>query len=118
TLGRTVKAIGESAPHLVRWLMRKGSALKHAIRSRERRRAFGRAVAQMPNDTAPDDRGQVDPVGATAAVFLIGEDIRRQRQAAPRQYRDQTVLAKGADHAIEGHGRDVAEHRTPFQTEA
>ena len=28
------------------------------------------------------------------------------------------VLAKGADHAIEGHGRDVADHRTPFQTEA
>src|SRR5437016_10633494 len=68
--------------------MRKGSALEHAIRRGERRRAFGRAVAEMPDDTAPDDRGQIDPLSETTAVFLIGEDIRRQRQATPGQHRD------------------------------
>ena len=84
-------------------VMRKGSALEHAIRRGERRRAFGRAVAEMPEDTAPDDRGQIDPLSEATAVLLIGEDIRRQRQATPGQHCDQAVLSKGADHTIEGH---------------
>ncbi len=104
TLGRAVKAIGESAPHVVRWVMRQGRALKHAIGLGERRRAFGRAVTQMPDDTTTDDRGQVDPLGEAVAVFLIGQDIRRQWQPTPGQHSDRTVLPKGADHTIEGHG--------------
>ena len=102
TLGRAVKAIGESAPHVVRWVMRQGRALKRAIGLREGRRAFGRTVTQMPEDTTPDDRGQGDPLGETAAVLLIGQDRRRQGQPTPGQHRDQAVLAKGADHTREG----------------
>ena len=76
------------------------------------------AVAQMPEHAATDDGGQIHLVGETAAVLFIGQDIRRQRQATPGQHRDQALLAQGTDQAIEGHGRDVADHRTPFQTEA
>ena len=62
--------------------------------------------------------GRVHLVGETPAVFFIGQDIRRQRQATPGQHRDQTVLAQGTDQAIEGHGGDVADDRAPLQTEA
>jgi hypothetical protein len=31
-------------------------------------------MAQNPEDMAPDDGEQVDPLGKAAAVFLIGED--------------------------------------------
>ena len=37
--------------------MLKGRALKLAIGLREGRRTFGLAVAQVPEDTAPDDGG-------------------------------------------------------------
>src|SRR5215470_18243863 len=75
TADGAVEAIGQGAPHLVRWLMCKSSALKHTIGLREGRRAFGRTVTQMPEDTSPDDRGQVDPLGEATAVFRIGQDI-------------------------------------------
>ena len=55
--------------------MLKGSLLALAIGRGERRRALGVAVPQMPDDTATDDGGQIDPLGEAAAVFLIGQDI-------------------------------------------
>ena len=55
------------------------SALKLAIGLGEGGGTFGFAVAQMPDHPATDDGGQIDPVGETAAVFLIGQDIDRQR---------------------------------------
>jgi hypothetical protein len=48
TADGAVEAIGQGTPHLVRWLMRKGRALKRAIGLREGRGAFGRTVPQMP----------------------------------------------------------------------
>src|SRR5260370_256857 len=71
TADGAVEAIGQSASHLVRRLMRKGSALKITIRLGESRCAFGHARAQMPEDTTADDRGQRDLVGETAAVVFI-----------------------------------------------
>jgi hypothetical protein len=58
--------------------MVKGHLLELAIGRGEHRSAFGVAVPQMPEDTATDDGGQGDPVRETAAVFLIGQDIRWQ----------------------------------------
>jgi hypothetical protein len=75
TAGSTIKPIGESAPHLVRRLLLKGSALKRAVGLSESHRAFGLTVAQMPDNAATDDRGQVDAIGETAAMFFIGQDI-------------------------------------------
>ena len=118
TADRTVKAIGEGTLHLVRWLMLKDRLLKHAVRLGEGSCAFRVAVTQMPDDTAADDRGQIDPVCEATAVFLIGQDVCRQRQATLDQHRNQAVLPQRADQAIESHGRDVEDHRAPLQTEA
>jgi hypothetical protein len=98
--------------------MLKGRALKSAIGLRERRAAFGRTVTQMPDHTPPDDGGQVDPLGETAAVLFVGQDIERQRQATPHQHRDQVVLPQGTEQAIEGHRGDMADGCRPFQAEA
>src|SRR5262245_37640156 len=75
----TVKAIGQDTSHLVRGLMCQGRTLKHAVGLGERRRALGVAIPQVPDNTALDDAGQVDPLGEATAVFLIRQDIRGQR---------------------------------------
>ena len=113
-----VKAIGQDTSHLVRRLTRASRTLKHAIRLSECCGTFGLAVAQVPEDTAPDDTGQVDPFGEATAVFLIGQDIRGQQQVTPGQHGDQAVLTQGTDQAREGHGRDMADGGTPCQAEA
>ena len=51
-------------------------------------------------------------------MLFIRQEIDRQRQPTPGQHRDQAVLAKGADHTIEGHGGDVTDHGAQLQTEA
>jgi hypothetical protein len=118
TADGTVKAIGESPPDLVRWLMRKGNALKLAVGLGKSHRAFGGTVAQVPDDPATDDGGQIDALSETLAMLFIGQDIDRQRQATHDQSRDEAVLSQGTNQAIEGHGRDMADGRTPLQTEA
>jgi hypothetical protein len=76
TADDTVKAVSEGTLHLVRWLMVKGHLLELAIGRGERRSALGVTVTQMPDDTAADDGGQINPLGEATAVFLIGQDIR------------------------------------------
>src|SRR5215510_1549514 len=115
---RTVKAIGEGAFDLVRWLMRKACLLKHAVRLGEGSRALRVAVTQMPDHTAPDDSWQIDSLGETRAMLFIGQDIGRQRQMTVAQHVHQAVLSQGTDQAIEGQRRDMANGGTPFQTEA
>src|SRR5262245_7287223 len=118
TADRTVKAVGERPLYPVRGLMRKGRLLELAIGRGERRGTFGVAVPQMPDDPATDDGGQIDPVGETGAVFLIGQDRRWVRQATFDQDRDQAVLPQGTDQTIEGPGGDMANGCRPFQAEA
>src|SRR5215470_9149880 len=103
TADGTVKAIGESPLYLVRGLMLTGSLLELAIGRGKRRRALGVAVPQMPDDTATDDGGQIDPLGEAVAVFLIGQDISWQRQTTLDQHGHQAVLPQGTDQTIEGH---------------
>src|SRR5262249_7648671 len=91
--------------------MRKGSLLELAIGRGEGGGTFGVAVPQVPEHTATDHGGQIDPIGETATVFLIGQKVCRQRQATLDQYRDQAVVSQGTDQAIEGHGGEmVATH--------
>src|SRR5215510_7360658 len=97
--------------------MLKGSLLELAIGRGEGGGTFGVAVPQVPDHPATDNGGQIDPIGETATVFLIGQNVCRQRQATLDQYRDQAVLSQGTDQVIEGHGGDIASG-TPFQTEA
>ena len=74
TVDGTVKAIGEGPPHLVRGLMRKGCLLNHAVRLGEGNRALRVAVTQMPEHTATDDGGHIDPLGETRAMLFLGQD--------------------------------------------
>ena len=117
TTNGTVKAIGEGTLHAIRWLLFKGRLLKHAVGLGEGGRTLCVAVAQVPEHPAADDRGQIHLGGETTAVLFIGQDVCRQPQATAGQHRDETVLTEGTDDAIEGHGRDMADRRAPFQTE-
>jgi hypothetical protein len=42
----------------------------------------------MPDHTTADDGGQIDPIGETATVFFIGQEIDRQGEMALDQYCD------------------------------
>src|SRR5215470_11499205 len=118
TADGTVKAIGESPLYLVRGLMLTGSLLELAIGRGKRRRALGVAVPQMPDDTATDDGGQIDPLGEAVAVFLIGQDISWQRQTTLDQHGHQAVLPQGTEQTIKGHRGEMTDGSRPFQAEA
>src|SRR3989442_13718289 len=66
--------------------MLKGSLLELAIGRGEGGGTFGVAVPQVPEHTATDNGRQIDPIGETATVFLIGQKVCRQRQATLDQY--------------------------------
>ena len=53
---------------------------------------------------ATDNRGEVHLLSETAAVLLVGEEIHGQRQTAPGQYRDQTLVSERTDETIERRG--------------
>src|SRR5262245_63510242 len=89
--------------------MLKGSLLELAIGRGKRRSALGVAVPQMPDDTATDYGGQIDPLAEAVAVFLIGQDIRWQRQTTLDQHGHQAVVPQGTDQTIEGHRGDMAD---------
>ena len=72
----------------------------------------------MPDHAATDNRGQIHLVGETAAVLLVGQEIGRQRETTPGQHRHQAVVAQRTDQTVEGHGRDMPDHRAQLQTEA
>src|SRR5262245_31126790 len=75
-------------------------------------------IAQMPEDPAGDNRGQVHFGREAVAVLLIGQKIGGQGQPTPGQDRHETVLTEGADETVEGHGGDMIEDRTQLQTQA
>src|SRR5882724_3219938 len=113
-----VEAVGQDAPDPIGRLVLERRALKHAIGLGQGRRAGVLRVAQMPDDASTDDRGEVYFLCQAAAVFFIRQDIRGQRQPTPRQHRDQTLLTEGTDQTVDSHGREMADNRTQFQTEA
>ena len=71
----------------------------------------------MPDHTATDNRGEVHLLSETAAVLLVGEEIHGQRQTAPGQYRDQTLVSERTDETIERRGGDMPDDGAQFQTE-
>jgi len=118
TADGAVEAIGKGAPHLGRWLMLKSRALKPTRGLRAGRRAVGRTVTQRPDAPPPDDGGPGDPRGEATAVFVIGQDRGRQRQATAGQPCDHTVVAQGTEQAREGQRGKVQNGRTPCEAEA
>ena len=76
-----------------------------------------RGVAQMPEHTAADNRGEVHLLGETAAVLFIGQEIDRQRQPTAGQHCYETLVPERTAQTIEGHRRDMADDRAQLQTE-
>ncbi len=111
TFNRAVEAIGEDIPDPIRRLLLGGDALERLIRLGKGGRTGLLRIAQMPEHATADDRGQIDLVGETAAVFFIDQEIDGQGQATPGEHRHQTLLPKGTDEAVERHGRDMRNHR-------
>src|SRR5215831_16877574 len=85
TTRRAVKAIGQDAADSIPRLLLERRLLKLSVRLGKSRRTGGFGVAQVPEDTTTDNRGQIDLVSETAAVFLIRQEIRGQGQTTPRQ---------------------------------
>ena len=70
TLGGAVEAIGEGAFDSIGRLLVERRTLEHLIgRSKGGRTGLCR-IAQVPDDTATDNRGQIDLVGETATLLL------------------------------------------------
>jgi hypothetical protein len=118
TLGGAIEAIGEDPFDPVRRLLLGCGALKLSIGLGEGGGTSVLGVAQVPDDTTMDNRGQRHLVGETVTMLLISEEIHRQGQTTSDHARHYTLLAEGADQALEGHRRDRADHRAQLQTQA
>src|SRR4029434_1394044 len=94
TAGRAVKAISQDASDPIGRLMLVCRALKLPIGLGKGRRAGLLSITQMPAHADTYIRGQLHLGGETAAVLFIGDEVWRQRQSAPREYRHDTVLTK------------------------
>src|SRR5262249_13538371 len=99
-----VKAIGEHPADAIRRLLLGGRALKLAIERGQGRCTRLLSVAEMPDHAVTDNRGQIDLLRETATMLLVGQDRDRQWQPAPGQHRHQTLVAQGAEQAVECHG--------------
>ena len=73
--------------------------MKHPIGLGKSRSTGLRGVAEVPEHSSMDDRGEIHFVSETMRVLLIGQDLDRQRQPAPGQHGDETLAAKRADEA-------------------
>ena len=91
--------------------------MKPSVRLGKSRCTGGLGVAQVPDDTATDNGGEIDLVSETATVLFIGQKIGGEWQPTPGEHRDQTLATKRTDEAIERHGRDMVEDGAQFQTE-
>lgn len=93
TLRRAVKTIDQRALDPVRRLVCQSGLLQLAVRRDEGCCTLGVAVAQMPDESATNDGGQIDPIREAFAVLFIGQNIRWQWQMTLEQHADQAVLA-------------------------
>jgi hypothetical protein len=117
TLCGAVEAIGEDPLDPVRRLRLGGRALTLAIGLGKGGGTGVLGLSQMPDHPATDNRRQVDFVSETVTMLLVGQEVGGQRQPTPRQHRDHPVLTAGTDQTVEGHGREVTDHRAPLHTE-
>ncbi len=112
TLRGAVEAIDEDPFDPVRRLLLGRHALKLNIGLRKGGGTGVLGISQVPNRPATDNRRQVHFVGETVTMLLVCQEVGGQWQPTPRQHRHQTPGAERTDQAIEGHGGDMANHRT------
>ena len=117
TFDRAVEAIGQDAPDPIRGLLLQRGALERLIGLRKGGGTSVLSVAQMPEHPTTDNRRQIHFVGQTAAVLLIGQEIGGEGQTTPGQHHHETVMAERADQTIQGHWREMTDHRAELQTE-
>jgi hypothetical protein len=117
-LGGAVEAIGQDASDLIGQLMLQCHSVELLIRLGQGRRTGVFRVAQMPDDTATNDRREVHFLCQTATVFFISQEIRGQRQTTPAQHSQQTLMAARTDETIEGHRREMIDDRAELQTQS
>src|SRR5262249_23643765 len=101
----------------IRRLLLERRLLKLAVRLGKSRGTGGLGVAQVPEDTATDNGGEIDRGSETATGLFIGQKIGGEWEAKPGEQRDQTLATKRTDRAIERHGRDMVEDGAQVQTE-
>lgn len=101
---RAIEAISQDAPDPISRLLLERRTLELLIRLGKDRRTGVFGVAQTPEHTATDNRGQIHLLGETVAVLFISQEIGGEGQTTPGQNRYDTLVAQGADHTIEGHG--------------
>src|SRR5215813_813213 len=87
TASRAVEAISQDASDPIRRLPLGGRTLKLLIRLGKRRRTGVFRVAQVPDDAATNDRGQIDLLGEATTVLFIGQKIDGQGQRTSGQDR-------------------------------
>src|SRR5215475_8500686 len=83
-LGRAVEPVGQDFADPIGWLLVNRCTLELLIRLGKGCRTGLRRIAEVPDDTAGDNRGQIHLVGQTMAVLFIGQKIGGERQATPR----------------------------------
>jgi hypothetical protein len=82
TLGGAVKAIGEEPPDSIPGLLLGRNTLQLSIGLNKGCCAGLRGVAEMPEHAATDNHRQIDLVGETATVLLVGQEVDQQWQTA------------------------------------
>ena len=87
----TVKAIDAHPADTIGWGLRGGRALKYPIGLGQGGCTGLLGIAQMPEDSAADDRGQVHFGGETAAVLLVGQQLGRQCETTPGEHGHQAL---------------------------
>ena len=95
-LAGAVEAIRQDAPDARGRLVLERRTLKHAIGLGQGRGTGLLGLAEMPEHAVTDNHGQIDLVGETAAMFLVGQEIGRQRETTPGQHSHHTVMAQCA----------------------
>jgi hypothetical protein len=117
-LGHAGAPVAHDAADPRGWLLVHRCPLARLIRRGKGWRTGLRRRAEVPEDTAGDNRGQLPLVGQTRAGRFIGQARDRPWEATPGQHRHQALRPKGTEQARERHGGERIEHRAALQPEA
>src|SRR5262249_16388819 len=113
TLGGAVKAIDKDSLHLIGWLLLGCGTRKHPIGLGKGRSTGLLRVAEMPEHTTTDDRGEGHFRCQTAAVFFIPQEVCGQRQPTPSENGDDTLedeVGQDSEYAFTGRALQTPDH--------
>jgi hypothetical protein len=85
-LDGTFEAIREDAPDPIGRLLLDRRTLERLVGLGQGCRAGVLGIAQVPDDAATDNGGEIHPLGETVTMLLIGQEICWERQPTPGQH--------------------------------